>query len=171
MAAVMRSAILLCNVLPLLLLPASCSAPRGGVVPATPDRPAAAEVVSSHTLVQFCRSHRGKKVGDGECWALANEGFKATGRTRPGADLRVWGRPVAYRREAILPGDILECEKTSFADGSTVPTKHTAVVIQVYGGLRVRIAEQNSAGRYYVTERDLDLGTVRSGRIALYRPS
>jgi len=41
----------------------------------------------------------------------------------------------------------------------------------VYGGLRVRIAEQNSTGCYYVTERDLDLGTVRSGRIALYRPS
>lgn len=165
----MRFTPLLCTAVP-LLLSVSCSAPRGGAAVVSPDVSAAVDA-SPHSLVKFCRAHRGKKVGDGECWALANEGFKATGRKRPGPDLRVWGQPVNWRREAILPGDILECEKTRFADGSTVPTKHTAVVIHVYGGPRVRIAEQNSAGRYYVTERDLDLGTVRSGRVALYRPS
>jgi myosin tail region-interacting protein MTI1 len=121
-------------------------------------------------VVSFCQKNRGKKIGDGECWSLANEAFKQTGTQRPGKDLRVWGRLVNLKKESPQPGDILECDRTRFSDGSYTSAKHTAVIVGVHSGTMVRIAEQNFAGKRKVTERDLDLDGVRSGRIYVYRP-
>jgi hypothetical protein len=132
--------------------------------------PPAASKAKGAGIVTFCAKNRGKKVGDGECWALANEAFKQTGARRPGSDTRVWGRRLNLKKESLQPGDILECEQTRFADGSYVPTKHTAVIVGVRSGLLVRLAEQNFAGKKKVTERDVDLNGVRSGRIFVYRP-
>ena len=121
-------------------------------------------------IVAFCQKNRGKKVGNGECWTLANEAFKQCGARRPGGDLRVWGRSLNLKRETPLPGEILECDGTRFADGTYVPAKHTAVIVGVHSATLVRIAEQNVAGRKKVSERDLDLSGIRGGRIFIYRP-
>jgi hypothetical protein len=121
-------------------------------------------------IVAFCRKNSGRKVGDGECWALANEAFKATGARRPQGQLRVWGRQLDLRRESPLPGDILECDGTRFSDGSYVSKQHTAVIIAVHSPGFVRIAEQNYAGKKKVRERDLEISGLRSGKIMIYRP-
>ena len=121
-------------------------------------------------IVAFCRKNSGRKVGNGECWTLANEAFKATGAARPAGQLRVWGRKLDLRRESPLPGDILECDRTRFADGSWVPTQHTVVIMGVYSATHVRIAEQNYGGKKKVRERDLELSGIRGGTIAVYRP-
>ncbi len=121
-------------------------------------------------IVSFCRRQNGRKVGNGECWTLANEAFKATGAQRPAGQLRVWGRQLDLRRESPLPGDILECDRTRFADGSYVPTNHTAVIVGVHSPQLVRIAEQNYGGKKRVRERDLALSGLRGGRILIYRP-
>jgi hypothetical protein len=121
-------------------------------------------------IVVFCRKHKGRKVGNGECWTLANEAFKHTGATRPGGALRVWGRRLNLRRESPLPGDILECDRTRFSDGYYVPVQHTAVIIGVHSATRVRIAEQNVGGVRKVKERDVDLSGIRGGTIAVFRP-
>lgn len=137
------------------------------------EKPAAVSSLSDArraAIVSFCRKCDGRKVGDGECWALANEAFKATGAQRPAGQVRVWGRRLDLRRESPLPGDILECERTRFSDGSYVPTQHTAVIVAVYSPTSVRIAEQNYAGRKRVHARDLDLSGVRGGSIYIYRP-
>ncbi len=121
-------------------------------------------------IVAYCQKSRGKKIGNGECWTLANEAFKSTGAKRPEGQLRVWGRRLDLRRETPLPGDILECDRTRFADGSYVMAQHTAVIIGVQSATLVRIAEQNFSGKKKVTMRDLELGSIRGGSIAVYRP-
>lgn len=121
-------------------------------------------------LVSFCRKHRGRKVGTGDCWSLANEAFKAIGAQRPGRDYRVWGRRLDLRRESPLPGDILECDRTRFSDGSYVTQQHTAIIVGVQSATVVRIAEQNYGYKKKVTERDLALSPLRGGSIAIYRP-
>ena len=122
-------------------------------------------------IVTFCRKNCGHKVGNGECWTLANEAFKATGAQRPGGELRVWGRRLDLRKETPLPGDILECDRTRFSDGSCVPTQHTAVIVGVHTATLVRIAEQNYANSKKVKERDLELSGLRGGNIYVYRPA
>jgi hypothetical protein len=140
-------------------------------LPALADTPAKSSAGARRAaIVAFCQKNRGKKVGNGECWTLANEAFKQSGSRRPGSDPRVWGRPLNLKRETPLPGDILECDGTRFADGTSVPAKHTAVIVGVHSATRVRIAEQNVAGRKKVSERDLDLSGIRGGRIFIYRP-
>jgi len=37
-------------------------------------------------VVKFAESHKGKQVGNGECWTLAAEALAAAGAPRPGAD-------------------------------------------------------------------------------------
>jgi hypothetical protein len=167
----MRPASLL--ILPTLLLAtfALSSHSRSAESRATPSTaPGGASKAQRTGIVAFCQSNRGKKVGDGECWSLANEAFKQTGARRPGSNLRVWGRQLNLKRESPQPGDILECDRTRFSDGSYVPSKHTAVIVSVNSPSLVRIAEQNFAGKRKVTERDLDLNGVKSGSIYIYRP-
>lgn len=67
----------------------------------------------------YCRSQMGKQVGNGECWTLANEAFNACGLKRPGGDLRVWGRLVDWKKEELLPGDIVEYRTAKFDNGGT----------------------------------------------------
>lgn len=143
-----------------------------------PNAPAGRETLSTTSasdarraaLVSFCRKHRGRKVGTGDCWSLANEAFKATGAQRPGRDCRVWGRQLDLRRESPLPGDILECDRSRFSDGSYVPKQHTAIILDVHSATVVRIAEQNYGYKKKVTERELALSPLRGGSIAIYRP-
>ncbi len=144
---------------------------------AGPKKGAAADSTSSSStarragIVAFCAKNRGKAVGNGECWTLANEAFKQVGAKRPDGELRVWGRMLNLKREAPAPGDILECDRTRFADGSYTPGNHTAVIIGTTSTQGVvKIAEQNFAGKRKVTERLLDLNGVQSGRIFVYRP-
>jgi hypothetical protein len=138
------------------------------------EKPAAASSSSSDArrtaIVAFCRKNSGHKVGNGECWTLANEAFKATGAQRTAGQLRVWGRRLDLRRESPLPGDILECDRTRFADGSYVPTQHTAVIVGVRAATLVRISEQNFGNSKKVKERDLELSGLRGGNIYIYRP-
>jgi hypothetical protein len=138
--------------------------------PPAPAASSASGNAQRSAIVAFCVKNHGRKVGDGECWALANEAFKQVGARRPGRETRVWGRLLNLKRETPLPGDILECDQTKFSDGSYVPTKHTAVIIGVRSATLVRVAEQNFAGKKKVSERDVELSGLRGGRIFIYRP-
>ena len=147
--------------------PAPAARPK---TPPAASTPVAASEARRAAIVKFCRKNKGRKVGDGQCWSLANEAFKATGARRVKGQLRVWGPEVNLRKESPRPGDILECDKTRFSDGSYTSGQHTAVIIEVYSRTMVRIAEQNMGGALRVSERNLDLSGVRSGRIFVYRP-
>jgi hypothetical protein len=122
-------------------------------------------------VAAFAQKNKGRRVGDGQCWALANEAFKACGLRRPEGQLRVWGREVKWRREPLQPGDIIEIKAARFSDGTYTPSSHTMIVVRPLDGTRTRIAEQNFAGKLRVTERDMDLAGLRSGSLFVYRPA
>lgn len=120
-------------------------------------------------LVTFCTDNLGKKVGDGECWTLADEAFKACGLQRPGEDARVWGRLLDLKKEKIEAGDIVEYRAAKFSDGGSTGPEHTSVVVK--GGRRERatIAEQNW-GEKTVREAPFDAGALVEGQVMVYRP-
>src|SRR5436190_5805959 len=76
------------------LRPASATAKPGDVEPGP-------------KLVEYCKGKKGQQVGNGECWTLADEAFKAHALQRPGGALRVWGRVVDPKKERPEPGDIV----------------------------------------------------------------
>src|ERR1700727_616597 len=78
-------------------------------------------------IMRFCEDHRGQKVGDGECFALANDALHAAGGTRrfkdsPGKGDYVWGELIFTGQpggsldgaEKILPCDIIQFRDTVF---------------------------------------------------------
>lgn len=125
---------------------------------------------STADIVKFCRLNEGRKVGDGQCWSLANESFKATGKTRPGSDLHVWGRKVNFANESIKAGGIIEYESASFSDGVITGRNHTAVVITGGSADHFTVAEQNFRGGKKVTVRQVDLSKLQFGKVTVYRP-
>jgi len=129
--------------------------------------------VSAKPVVAFCRTHQGKKVGDGQCWALADEAMKSAGKSRPGSDMRVWGRVVDPAWESVLAGDIIEFENARFRDARmTVITgsHHTAVVMTDESAGNFVVAEQNFGGGKRVSFREMSLKTQVSGKVVVYRP-
>lgn len=146
---------------------ASCGVPPG--ISVGTDSPARVPVNAGKSIAAFCVARDGSRVGNGECWTLADEAFKAAGARRPGSDMRVWGRKIDYKREALKPGDVIEFESASFSDGTMTGSAHTAVVVGAGGFRGVRIAEQNW-GKKTVRIRELDLSTLRRGKVSVYRP-
>lgn len=124
-------------------------------------------------MVEFCKLNKGRKVGNGQCWALANESMKAAGKSRPGRHLRVWGRVVNPAHESIRSGDILEFEYAKFREPRmTVITgrHHTAVVMTPESNGKFTVAEQNFSGDKRVSFREMSLQNQVAGKVTVYRP-
>jgi len=120
-------------------------------------------------IAAYCVSKSGQKVGNGECWTLADEAFKSSGAKRPGSDMRIWGRIVNPLREAIKPGDVVEFLSARFSDGIITGSAHTAVVVKGGDQGGFTIAEQNW-GRKTVRIREMSLTTLVNGKVMIYRP-
>ncbi len=119
-------------------------------------------------IVSFAEENKGKKVGNGECWTLADEAYKSAKASRPGA--RVWGRIVDWENEEIQPGDILELESAKFSDGSKSGPNHTAIVISKGNDGSFSVHHQNwgRPGKI-VSESHFDLTKLTSGKAMVYR--
>jgi hypothetical protein len=121
-------------------------------------------------IASFCKENMGKQVGNGECWTLADEAFKACGAERPAGESRVWGRLVDFGKEPIEPGDVVEFRAAQITGYGTTGPFHTAVVVK--GGRRGQctVAEQNWSGVKKVRETSLNLRGLVSGEVRVYRP-
>ncbi|HEX2747092.1 MAG TPA: CHAP domain-containing protein [Verrucomicrobiales bacterium] len=119
-------------------------------------------------ILAYCREHSGKQVGNGECWTLADECFKACELKRPGG--RVWGRKLDPAKEKPQPGDIVEFRSAKFADGGMTGPEHTAIVVALGKKGHLTVAEQNWGGHKTVHERDMDPAGLKSGEMMFYRP-
>jgi hypothetical protein len=120
-------------------------------------------------IVDFCEAHLGKKVGDGECAALAVEAFKSV-NAKPiqhSGKTYIWGREVKAGQK-VLPGDIVQLEDCRFQN-STAP-HHTQVIRRVLGPNRYEVLQQNSNGRRTVAPGVLDLNRLLEGTVKIYRP-
>jgi hypothetical protein len=119
-------------------------------------------------IASYCVAQRGRSVGNGECWTLADEAFKSAGARRPGSDMRVWGRVVNPAKESLKPGDVIEFQSAWFTDGTITGSAHTAVVVKGGGWEHATIAEQNW-GKKNVRIREMNLAGLRSGIFKVYR--
>jgi hypothetical protein len=147
--------------------------------------PARAHVNLGGRVVRFPRQRMGQRVGDGECFALADGALRNAGaRTAedfgtviPDADY-VWGSSVSLAD--VQPGDIVQFRdyrydrevETRNADGSIVTNTdfqerphHTAIVERVDGNGAITVLEQNSPSSSPVVRRQLFFsnGTRTSG--------
>jgi signal peptidase I len=124
----------------------------------------------NRTIIEFCESNKGKKVGRGECWDLAKAALDEAN-----AD---WISPYQFGRELgpkekVLPGDIIQFEGVTLiypdGSGSNLP-HHTAVIYEVLGSGKYVLAEQNTNNRRFVVYSDIDLNAIKKGRYTIYRP-
>ncbi len=129
-------------------------------------------------VLNYAKSHLGKQVGDGECWALANEALRAAGAHQPGRagyPAYVFGKQVSLN--AIVPGDVLQFEQVRFAhrypDGRSYSSDfphHTAIVYSVRGH-EITLIQQNSNGVRKVTTGTINLDhRSPGGALKAFRP-
>ena len=129
-------------------------------------------------VLKFAAGHLGKKVGDGECWTLADQALAAAGAHQPaqgGYGTLVFGK--AIDRKALTPGDVVQFEKVRIErrgmGGAVVGWsdvfQHTAIVERVQG-TRVTVLHQNWNNRLTVARLTFNLNDVRRGKLHFYRP-
>jgi hypothetical protein len=150
-------------------------------------------------VVAFAKKSIGEKVGNGECWTLANDALKSAGgksssayRDTPNEGDYVWGELV-YGREVkngkpvesgnaklkVVPGDIIQFRDAKFAgqraDGGTysmTAVHHTAIVVNAApDGKVIAILHQNWNGYKTVAEAILTLTDLQQGWVKVYRPA
>ncbi|KAG7817178.1 hypothetical protein KL928_003913 [Ogataea angusta] len=140
----------------------------------------------------WTEAHKGKKVGDGECWTLAHDAlqrgcgkhaFVSSGLVHGALLSTVTGKQGGpeIRKEpvsdTIKRGDILQFANCCFR----YPNKalfygspdHTSVVSHVTGSSelpRLQVLHQNVNGEKLVIEESIDLETLVEGTIKVYRP-
>lgn len=130
-------------------------------------RKAEATALAAKTITAFAMNSLGKQIGNGECWTLADEAFKAAGVKRPGDDVYVWGRIIDWKKEDCRPGDIVQFKDATFKNGTKI-AHHTAVIVNGGKGV-VTIHHQNWAGSRKVRQDKLALKSLVSGAATVYR--
>jgi hypothetical protein len=135
-------------------------------------------------IISFARRQRGDRVGDGECFTLADRALRHAdarsardyGPATPDADY-VWGTPVALAD--LRPGDVVQFRDyrydrhvveessrgTTTTDDFQERPHHTAIVQSVDGHGAVTVWEQNSPDGSPVVRTQLFFsgGTTTSG--------
>lgn len=129
-------------------------------------------------IIKYVDSVMGKTVGRGECWDLAQEALDI--------NLAEWKRPLDFgipldpMKDEIRPGDIIQFRSvtiTTHMPGGGIRWEtlgmpdHTAVIYEVQGRLKFRLAHQNLSGKRFVQVTELDLSGKTSGQYWIYRPS
>jgi hypothetical protein len=127
----------------------------------------------NRAVLAFAQAHLGQKMGNGQCWTLADQALLAAGGQRPGQDgygLYQFGRPL-QSGEAMLPGDIMQFFNARFAEpgGTYEMPLHTAIIQKVQG-TTVTLLNQNVNGRQVVIPTTLDLAGKTQGTVTTYRP-
>lgn len=151
-----------------------------------------AQDAPNEKVVAFVKSQLGKQVGDGECWALANEAVKSAGakssfhfKDAPNRGDYVWG-DLAFGLDAkgetgalkdVKPGDVVQFRDAKFSgkqgNGTYTMTAshHTAIVLKAdTAARRITVLHQNWNGKRTVAEATLVLGDLKAGWIKVYHP-
>jgi hypothetical protein len=124
-------------------------------------------------IVKFAAARLGKRVGDGGCYALAEEALKEAGAAPPSR--LVWGSKLRAA-DPIYPGDVVQFTgvRIERPDGSFfVMEQHTAIVYRVHGGRKVTLIHQNFGNKpseTKVTTTVIDLKDVKKGTVDIYHP-
>lgn len=121
-------------------------------------------------VYDFVRGTFEQKVGNGQCWTLADAAYRHAEIERPGPDLRVWGGLVDWKNDAVRPGDILELRSARFPRMVSGP-EHTAVVMKVLPGKGKFVVYHQNWGLagMKVSQGTFDLTELISGQAMIYR--
>jgi len=117
-------------------------------------------------IVEFAVQNMGKKIGDGQCWGLANLAYRHAGIRHRGG--YVWGRRIHWQTEGVRPGDIIQFANARYPYAYT-DENHTAIILKVAGRSSVKVAHQHWNGIYRVTTTTIPLTYLRSGSQTVYR--
>ena len=125
-------------------------------------------------VVNFAVQNLGQKIGNGECWTLAQQALIKSGGQRPRGF--VFGRELV-QNEPWLAGDIIQFTDCHFVDvqpnrRTTITLgepDHTAIIHSIPNGLVV-VLEQNVNHDKRVQTQTLNFATMTSGNIKVYRP-
>lgn len=127
-------------------------------------------------IMDYVKTTIGKKVGRGECWDIAQMALDLTGadwqRTKG------YGNRYNWKKTKAMPGDIIQFTRFSirkeFKNGYSVESygapDHTAIVWEVLGPGKFKIAHQNVNGVRKMMIQELDLNGKASGKIEFFRP-
>ena len=127
-------------------------------------------------IIAYVETVIGQKVNRGECWDLA---YESLNRVEADWDGRFkYGKKVDPLKDKIFPGDLIQFDnvKIQYKEGNTTYTEtmgqHTAIVYEVLGKGRYRIAHQNTSfsGRK-VGVSELNIHHIVKGDIDFYRPT
>ncbi len=150
-------------------------------------------------IAEFCKENLNKKVGDGDCYDLAQHALAAAGarpefkyKNYPNKGDYVWGEQLVLlevesgkqkltgKLKDIQAGDVIQFRDTKFAgkkaNGKGTYTlafsHHTAVVGEAEaGGKVVKIYHQNMGGKKETLPGALTLEHLSEGWIRVYRPN
>lgn len=129
-------------------------------------------------VVNFCIVNWGKKVGNGECWTLAEQGVSSIPGCLPSQGL-IHGHPIYSSKtstayEAIRPGDIVQFRSAKFQSRTATSwagmPDHTSVILEQLLDGRLKVAEQNVGGKKVVMEGVYKLSDLVEGDVNIFRP-
>ncbi len=145
-------------------------------------------------LAAWCERQMGKKVGNGECWTLANDGLKAVAEEckargeepcmasqslAHGAQVYSFVSPNPPSHPSVLDagvrrGDLIQFWTARFENEHGWKTAgmpdHTSVVVNVRSDGVMEVLEQNVGGVKIVKKGEYDLGTLTEGEVRVFRP-
>lgn len=127
-------------------------------------------------IIEYVSSKIGKKVDRGECWDLAAQALETVGANWN--HQYKFGQLLNLETDTIYPGDIIQFERVKLKyikNGITFHEEmkhHTAIIYEVLGKGAYTLAHQNTgySGKK-VGLSEIDLETIKRGRIKIYRPS
>jgi hypothetical protein len=128
-------------------------------------------------VLAYAVAQKGKQVGNGECWTLADEALASAGARRPGQGgyaVYEFGRALKTD-EKVLPGDIVQFNDAKFVtrtatkEFTLLMPLHTGVVSKV-DGTKIEMINQNLSGVRGVAVTTFDRADLKEGKMQFFRP-
>ena len=122
-------------------------------------------------IIEYVNQVKGKKVDRGECWDLLNKSLEYSEAVwEPSL---VYGKEINPKKDIVYPGDMIQLYnvKISTLDETEWSLiQHSAIIYNVIERGVYEIAHQNVNNVKKVIISNLDLSTVKKGKIKFYRP-
>ena len=127
-------------------------------------------------IIAFVKTKIKKKVGNGQCWTLAQQALNSIDAKWDG--LYIYGNLLNPKTDCIYPGDIIQFEKIKieYSSGNGWYQEemghHTAFIYKVNAKGNYDLAHQNfGSGRKRVGITHLELKNITQGEFFIYRPT
>jgi hypothetical protein len=135
----------------------------------------AVDPLSSHKkIVEFAKSKMNKSVGGRDSIDLCYEALKYANAKSDYPKESTFGDVIDYKKTKIVPGDMIFFgKKTKFENDKTkegyVFDEHAGIILSSNGNV-IEMAHQDFANNRFVMTTKVDLSTLKTGDVTVYRP-